>query len=107
MTAIHLPARRLLVAGLALLSACSGGDGGPTGSPSTVPGAPRGAAATPLDARATVSWAVPESDGGSPVLRYRVTAVPGGAFATVDAPATTAPSPGWPTAPRTPLPSPR
>lgn len=87
---IHPRARRLFVAGLALLSACSGGDGGPTGSQSTVPGAPRNAAATPLNARATVQWAAPESDGGSPVLRYRVTAVPGGATATVDAPATTA-----------------
>lgn len=86
----HLRARRLLVAGLALLSACSGGDGGPTGSQLTLPGAPRSAAATPLNAQATVSWAAPESDGGSPVLRYRVTAVPGGASATVDAPATTA-----------------
>ncbi|HEX6039444.1 glycosyl hydrolase family 18 protein [Longimicrobium sp.] len=90
MIPIHLRARRLLVAGLALLSACSGGDGGPTGSQSTAPGAPRNASATPLNARATIQWSAPESDGGSPVLRYRVAAVPGGASATVDAPATSA-----------------
>lgn len=79
----------MLAAAMAvLLAACDGG--GPTNSQSTAPGAPRNAAATPLNAQATVSWAAPASDGGSAVLRYRVTAVPGGASATVDAPATTA-----------------
>lgn len=91
---IRTRARRLFVAGLALLAACSDGGGGPTGSQSTVPGAPQGAAATPLNARATVTWTAPAADGGSPVLRYRVTAVPGGASATVDAPATSATVPG-------------
>lgn len=71
-----------------LLAACEGG--GATGAQSTLPGAPRSAAATPPNAQAAVTWAAPADDGGSPVLRYRVTAVPGGASATVDAPATTA-----------------
>lgn len=93
MILIHRYGSRALAAALGLLiAACDGG--APTGSPPTVPAAPRNAAATPLNAQATVSWAAPESDGGSPVQRYRVTAVPGGASATVDAPATTATVPG-------------
>jgi chitinase len=84
---IHRLTRRIAAATVLLLAAC---DAGATGSQSTVPSAPRTPAATPLNAQATVTWAAPADDGGSPVVRYRVTAVPGGASATVDAPAESA-----------------
>jgi hypothetical protein len=51
------------------------------------PGAPTIGTATPGDAKATVAWTVPASDGGSAVTSYTVTASPGGATATVAAPA--------------------
>ncbi len=42
--------------------------------PATVPGAPTGVAATPGNAKATVTWSAPGSDGGSPITGYTVTA---------------------------------
>ena len=48
----------------------------------TEPSAPTAAAATAGDGQATVSWAAPESTGGSPITGYTVTASPGGATCT-------------------------
>lgn len=45
--------------------------------PATVPDAPTNVVATAGSASADVTWAAPEHDGGSPILRYRVTAMPG------------------------------
>jgi serine protease AprX len=39
----------------------------------TAPGAPRNVVAVAGNARATVSWAAPDSDGGSPITNYVVT----------------------------------
>jgi hypothetical protein len=46
------------------------------------PSAPTGVSATAENARAEVSWTAPESDGGSAITGYRVTASPGGRTAT-------------------------
>lgn len=54
----------------------------------TAPGAPTGVTATAGDARATVSWTAPASDGGSAITSYTATASPGGATCTATAPAT-------------------
>ncbi len=43
-----------------------------------VPGAPTGVSASAGDARATVSWTAPASDGGAAITAYTVTASPGG-----------------------------
>jgi hypothetical protein len=51
-------------------------------TPSTVPGAPTGVSATPGNGQATVSFALPASDGGSPILQFTATASPGGQSAT-------------------------
>ncbi len=48
----------------------------------TVPSAPLLATATGGQAQASVSWAAPASDGGSPITSYTVTASPGGQTAT-------------------------
>jgi outer membrane biosynthesis protein TonB len=45
--------------------------------PATVPGAPTAVTATAGDATATVLWTAPDSDGGSPLTRYTVTAYDG------------------------------
>ena len=54
------------------------------------PGAPTIGTATPGNAKATVTWSAPASDGGSPITSYTVTASPGGVTKTVAAPATSA-----------------
>jgi hypothetical protein len=48
-----------------------------------IPTAPQDVSAVAGDRSATVRWAPPDFDGGSPILRYRVTAFPGGAVAVV------------------------
>lgn len=55
-----------------------------------LPSAPLYVKATAGDAQATVSWQPPTSSGASTLVSYTVTAAPGGATATVAAPATTA-----------------
>ena len=45
----------------------------------SAPSAPKNASATAGDGQASVSFAGPDDDGGSPVTRYTVTASPGGA----------------------------
>ena len=55
----------------------------------TAPGAPTAVTGTPGNSQASVSWAAPASNGGSPVTGYTVTASPGGATATTSG-ATTA-----------------
>ncbi|RAY12615.1 hypothetical protein DPM19_23745 [Actinomadura craniellae] len=57
------------------------------------PGAPTDVTATPGDATATVRWQKP-ADGSSPITSYTVTASPGGASVTVNAPALQAQVPG-------------
>ena len=47
-------------------------------SATTVPGAPTGATATAGNAKATVTWTAPASNGGSPITGYTVTSAPGG-----------------------------
>ena len=47
-------------------------------TPVTVPGAPTAVAATAGNAQATVTFAAPASDGGSPVTGYRVASNPAG-----------------------------
>lgn len=54
-----------------------------------VPGAPTGATATAGDAQATVTWAAPGSNGGSPITSYTATATPGSATCTATAPTLT------------------
>ncbi|XRQ04658.1 fibronectin type III domain-containing protein [Actinomadura welshii] len=54
--------------------------------PPSRPSAPGGATATASDGTASVSWQRPVDDGGSPIIEYTVTASPGGASVTVDAP---------------------
>ncbi len=49
-----------------------------SGTPMTLPDAPTATAATPGNAQATVTWAAPASDGGSPILSYTVSGIPGG-----------------------------
>ncbi|MDP9021304.1 MAG: S8 family serine peptidase, partial [Actinomycetota bacterium] len=61
-----------------------------TAVPATVPDAPRHVAATAGETTATVTWAAPASNGGSPITGYAVRATSGGATVTVAAGATSA-----------------
>ncbi|MEO8101152.1 MAG: choice-of-anchor D domain-containing protein, partial [Betaproteobacteria bacterium] len=47
------------------------------GGPASVPGAPIIGAATPGNGQATISFAAPASDGGSPITGYTATCTPG------------------------------
>jgi len=51
-------------------------------TPATVPDAPTGVIAVAGNAQATVSFAVPSSNGGSPIISYAVTSNPGSITAT-------------------------
>jgi hypothetical protein len=64
-----------IIGGAATGTAAGGGTGGGQTDPGALPGAPTGVAATPGNGQATVTWAAPESTGGSPLLRYLVTAI--------------------------------
>ncbi len=57
---------------------------GAVAPPATPPAAPTEVVATAGDGSATVSWAAPAEDGGSPVTGSTVTATPGGATCTTD-----------------------
>jgi hypothetical protein len=50
-------------------------------TPRTVPGAPTGVSAVPGNGQATVSWTAPVDNGGAAIVKYVVTASPGGASA--------------------------
>ena len=65
-----------------------------TPAAAVVPGAPTGVSAVAGDGQATVSWAAPASNGGSPLTGFVVTAAPGGATVTAGAGATSAVVPG-------------
>ncbi|MFC4598572.1 S-layer homology domain-containing protein [Cohnella hongkongensis] len=51
-------------------------------TPATVPGAPAGVSATAGNGSATVSFTAPTDTGGSPIIGYEVTAMPGNMKAT-------------------------
>jgi chitodextrinase len=53
-----------------------------TGDATTAPGAPANVTATAGDTTAQVNWTAPESDGGTPITGYTVTAEPAGAGCT-------------------------
>ena len=68
---------------LVTLAVAAGSAAAAPGRPSSTPPAPpTGVTAVAGDEQATVSFSAPASDGGRPILRYRVTATPGGESAT-------------------------
>ncbi|MGC9671440.1 fibronectin type III domain-containing protein [Planosporangium sp. 12N6] len=98
---VNAPTTRCTVTGLdsgtaytfTVVATNTKGSSGPSPASSSVVllGAP-GQVGTPTvrigDGRAVVSWTAP-SDGGYPIISYKVTAQPGGRTCTVDAPTTT------------------
>ncbi|MCC5952625.1 MAG: S-layer homology domain-containing protein [Acidimicrobiia bacterium] len=56
----------------------------PVELPLLAPQAPHGVQAVAGNAEVTVTWAAPDSDGGSPITSYTATAAPGGATCTTD-----------------------
>ena len=53
--------------------------------PHTIPGSPQSFSVIPGNGSLTLSWTPPKSDGGSPILDYRVQySAPGGSWITVD-----------------------
>ena len=60
-----------------------------TPNPATVPGAPTNPNAVGGTGQATVTWTIPASNGGSPIIDYTATSNPGGFFATVSGPTAT------------------
>jgi hypothetical protein len=58
--------------------------------PRTVPGAPTGVSAKAGDAKGTVSWKAPASNGGAPITSYQVKSSPAGKTATAAGGATSA-----------------
>ncbi len=73
-TAYTLTVRARNVVGTGSASAPSN-----TVTPASLPGAPTAVSAVGGNASATVSFAAPASNGGSPIINYKVTASPGGA----------------------------
>lgn len=58
-------------------------------TPATVPGAPTAVTASAGNARATVDWNAPSSNGGAPITTYTVTSLPTGAACSVSGTAAT------------------
>jgi hypothetical protein len=68
----------------------------PTSQPPTVPGAPAVTQVNAGDGVLTVGWSPPVSNGGSPIVKYQVTATPSGARLSAGGTATSATLSGQP-----------